>query len=60
MASIWVAERDPYKDGSKNQNQRDIITQSVISIALGFFAFLAFCVSEVYFISASQRLISRR
>lgn len=46
MASIWVAERDPYKDGSKSQNQRDIITQSIISIALGFAAFLAFCVSD--------------
>ena len=35
--------RDDYKDQSKSQNQRDITTQSVISIALGLFAFLAFC-----------------
>ena len=38
---------DPYKDSSKNQNQRDIITQSIISIALGVVAFLAFCVSLI-------------
>lgn len=42
--STWTMEaHDGYKDQSKSQNQRDIITQSVISIALGFFAFLAFC-----------------
>ncbi|KAK4696831.1 calcium permeable stress-gated cation channel, partial [Lecanoromycetidae sp. Uapishka_2] len=34
---------DAYKDPSKNQNQRDITTQAVISIALGIVAFLAFC-----------------
>ena len=44
MASAWIrADRDDYKDQSKSQNQRDITTQSVISIALGLFTFLAFC-----------------
>lgn len=38
-----MADRGGYQDQTQNQNQRDIITQSVISIALGFFAFLAFC-----------------
>ena len=38
-----MADDDSYKDQSKSQNQRSIITQSVISIALGFFAFLVFC-----------------
>lgn len=47
MASIWVAG-DPVKDPSKNHNQRDITTQIVISIALGIFAFLAFCVSALF------------
>ena len=44
MASAWtVADPEGYQKQSENQNQRDIITQSVISIALGVFAFLAFC-----------------
>lgn len=44
MASAWaMADPDGYKDQSKTQNQRDIYTQIVISVALGFFAFLAFC-----------------
>ena len=38
---------DAYKDQSQSHNQRDIITQSVISIALGLVAFLAFCVSTL-------------
>lgn len=59
MAAIWVAERDPYKDGSKSQNQRDITTQAVISIALGFSAFVAFCVSDIYFMPIIWTLILR-
>ena len=44
MASAWIrSDRDEYKDQSRSENQRNIITQSVISIALGLFAFLAFC-----------------
>lgn len=46
MEPIWALDDgDAYKDPSKNQNQRDIILQAVISIALGIAAFLAFCVS---------------
>ena len=42
--STWTrAGHDDYKDQSQNNNQRDIITQSVISIALGLIAFLTFC-----------------
>ncbi len=55
MTSIWAADKDPYKDASRSQNQRDITTQAVISIALGFFAFLAFCVSETDFIPSSSQ-----
>ena len=44
MASAWmVADPEGYQKQSDSQNQRDITTQIVISIALGFFAFLAFC-----------------
>ena len=44
MDSAWtMADPDGYKNQSKNENQRAITTQAVISIALGFFAFLAFC-----------------
>lgn len=44
MALFWtMADREGYQDQSQNENQRNIITQSVISIALGLFAFLAFC-----------------
>ena len=32
-----------YADQSQNQNQQDIIQQIVISVALGFSAFLTFC-----------------
>lgn len=38
-----MADHNGYQDQSKNQNQRAITTQIVISIALGIFAFLAFC-----------------
>ena len=38
-----MTNHDGYKDQSKSQNQRDLTTQSVISVALGLFAFLAFC-----------------
>ena len=42
--SVWtMTGHDGYKDQSHNQNQRDITTQIIISVALGFFAFLAFC-----------------
>lgn len=44
MALAWTtADGDGYMDQSQNQNQRDLYTQLIISIALGFFAFLAFC-----------------
>lgn len=46
MDSIWVAkEKDLYKDPAKNENQRTIYVQSIISMALGLIAFLTFCVS---------------
>ena len=46
MDRVWIRNAsDAYKDQSQNHNQRDITTQSVISIALGLAAFLAFCVS---------------
>ena len=38
-----MANHDDYKDQTKSQNQRDLTTQCVISIALGLLAFLAFC-----------------
>lgn len=38
-----MADRDGYLDQSQNHNQRDLYTQLAISVALGFFAFLAFC-----------------
>ena len=47
MEPIWTSDGDVYKDPSKNQNQRDITTQAVISIALGIVAFLAFCVHDL-------------
>ena len=44
MASFGtMKDGNGYQDQSRNQNQRDITTQIVISVALGFFAFLAFC-----------------
>ena len=42
MSAWTLADRENYKQ-SQTQNQRDITTQIVISFALGFFAFLAFC-----------------
>lgn len=46
MDRLWIRNAgDAYKDQSQNHNQRDITTQSVISIAFGLIAFLAFCVS---------------
>ena len=46
MDRLWIRNSgDAYKDQSQSHNQRDITTQSVISIALGLVAFLAFCVS---------------
>ena len=46
MEPLWIRNAgDAYKDQSQNHNQRDLTTQSVISIALGLAAFLAFCVS---------------
>ncbi len=48
MDRLWIRNAgDAYKDQSQNHNQRDITTQSVISIALGLVAFLAFCVSTL-------------
>lgn len=44
MATILTAADNTYD--SQTKNQRDIITQSVLSIALGLAAFLAFCVSR--------------
>lgn len=44
MASAsTMADSGGYADQSKNQNQKDIIQQIIISVALGLFAFLAFC-----------------
>ncbi|KAL6716189.1 hypothetical protein ACLMJK_005755 [Lecanora helva] len=42
MASVW-ANKGGDEDPNHNQNQRDVTTQLVISIALGLFAFLGFC-----------------
>ena len=43
MASAWV-DKGSDEDPNHNQNQRDVTTQLVISIALGLIAFLSFCV----------------
>ena len=43
MSVRAMTAHDGYQDQSHNQNQRDITTQIIVSIALGFFAFLAFC-----------------
>ena len=44
MASMWTMdEGDQYRNQTKNQ--RDIQTQSVISVAFGLIAFISFCVS---------------
>ena len=44
MASFGIMkDGNGYQGQSRNQNQRDITTQIVISVALGLFAFLAFC-----------------
>ena len=45
MATVHITEGNPYDNQTKNQ--RDVTTQSIISIALGLAAFLAFCVSEM-------------
>ena len=45
---------DPYQNQTKNQ--RDIQTQSVISIALGLVAFTSFCVSQIQHIVGSNIL----
>ena len=45
MASPRIAQRTTYDDQTKNQ--RDIITQSVISVGFGLAAFLAFCVGAL-------------
>ena len=42
MTSVWVDSADD--NPNHNQNQRDVTTQLVISVALGILAFLAFCV----------------
>ena len=46
MASAW-ADKGQEPNPNSNQNQRDVTTQLVISVALGLFAFLGFCVSIV-------------
>ena len=43
----WAA-KGAEDDPNSNQNQRDITVQAIISIALGIFAFLAFCVRTLY------------
>jgi hypothetical protein len=53
MATFW-ATKDSVQYGDQTKNQRDIITQSIISIAFGLSAFLAFCVSSFW-----ERLIPR-
>lgn len=45
MATLHITEGNPYDNQTKNQ--RDVTTQSIISIALGLGAFLAFCVSDM-------------
>ena len=42
MTSVWVDSAD--ENPNHNQNQRDVTTQLVISVALGILAFLGFCV----------------
>lgn len=37
---------DEYKWDDQTRDQRDLVTQSIISIALGLIAFLTFCVSK--------------
>ena len=46
MATILAMAESRPRD--QTQNQRDIITQSIISIVFGLIAFLAFCVSPAY------------
>lgn len=42
--AFLLANKVSDEDPNHNQNQRDITVQLVISIALGFLAFFAFCV----------------
>jgi len=40
-----LEDKDKYKWDDQTRDQRDLVTQSIISIALGLIAFLTFCVS---------------
>lgn len=42
MAELWTTAKDV---SEQTKNPRDLLTQSVISIAFGLGAFLTFCVS---------------
>lgn len=46
MATLRITKGGMYDDQTKNQ--RDIITQAVISVGFGLAAFLAFCVSSLW------------
>ena len=45
MASIWAADHPSKPSTDTKDTVREIVTQLVISIALGLSAFLGFCVS---------------
>ncbi len=45
MATIWV--RDKTGSDDLKHDQRDLVTQAIISIALGLSAFLGFCVGSM-------------
>jgi len=45
MATIWV--RDKTGSNDLKHDQRDLVTQAIISIALGLSAFLGFCVGSM-------------
>lgn len=45
MASIWAADQPTKHSSDTKDTVREIVTQLVISIALGLSAFLGFCVS---------------
>lgn len=40
-----LEDKDGYKWDDQTRDQRDLVTQSIISIAFGLIAFLTFCVS---------------
>ena len=45
MADVWFNKDNNHKVDDQTKSPRDLITQSVISVAFGLIAFLTFCVS---------------